>query len=329
MGLIKATAAALSGTMEDIWKEMFICESLPSEILMIRGVKHVSNRSANTGGDSNTITHGSIIVVADGQCALVVNGGKVVDYCTEPGEYTFRDPKHVSGLGGLLSEVGDRISFGGDPPPKLQRVYYVNLKESTGNFFRTEIPLELKLIGPASVTETVAVSGVYSYRIKDPALFYRLLAGNVARAYTRTELTKQITSEVLTALGPALDSLRVNGVYPSDLPACTENLAQALKDTVSRGWVGQHGLEIYSIAISTISVEGLGAMSRMQASAGLLGVGAPAAEKKTGTEAWKCVCGGESTGAFCPQCGRPRKWTCSCSAENLGRFCVNCGKARP
>ena len=329
MGLIKATAAALSGTMDDIWKEMFICESLTSEVLMVRGVKHVSNRSANTGGDPNTITHGSVIVVADGQCALVVNGGKVVDYCTEPGEYTFRDPKHVSGFGGLLSEVGERISFGGDPPPKLQRVYYVNLKESTGNFFRTEIPVDLKLIGPAPITGKATVSGVYSYRIKDPPLFYRLLAGNVARAYTRTELTKQITSEVLTALGPTMESLRVNGGYPSDLPAHTEKLAQALKDTVSRGWVGQHGLEIYSVAISSLSVEGLGSMSRMQAAAGLLGGSAPPAQKQSKTEAWKCICGGESTGAFCPQCGRPRKWTCACSAENLGRFCVNCGKPRP
>ena len=78
MGLIKATAAALSGTMDDIWKEMFICDSLPMEVLMVRGVKHVSNRSANTGGDPNTITHGSVIVIADGQCARRQSGRQLL-----------------------------------------------------------------------------------------------------------------------------------------------------------------------------------------------------------------------------------------------------------
>ncbi len=329
MGLIKATAAALSGTMEDIWKEMFLCESLPPDILMRRGVKHVSNRSANTGGDANTITHGSVIVVADGQCALVVNGGKVVDYCIEPGEYTFQDPNHVPGLGGLLSEVGQRISFGGDPPPKLQRVYYVNMKESTGNAFRSDIPVGIKIIGSAPVTGTVTVSGMYSYRIKDPALFYRLLAGNVAGSYTRQELTGQITSELLTALGPVMESLGVEGSYPSDLPAYTEKLSKALKEAVAEGWISRHGLELFSVAVSVLSVEGMGGIARMQAAAGLLGSGAPPAKKETPREAWTCVCGGESTGAFCPRCGRARKWTCTCGRENLGRFCEDCGKPRP
>ena len=146
MGLIKATAAALSGTMDDIWKEMFICEPLSSEVLMVRGVKHVSNRSANTGGDPNTITHGSVIVISEGQCALVVSGGKVIDSCMEPGEYTFHDPKHVPGLGGLLQETGQRIAFGGDAPPKMHRVYYINVKESMNNPFSTAAPTDFEEI---------------------------------------------------------------------------------------------------------------------------------------------------------------------------------------
>ena len=47
-------------------------------------------------------------------------------------------------------------------------------------------------------------------------------------------------------------------------------------------------------------------------------------------EAWTCLlCGGESTGAFCPQCGKPRDWTCACGRVNRGRFCMDCGKERP
>ena len=331
MGLIKAAATAVSGTMDDIWKEMFICDSLPPEVLMVRGVKHVSNRSANTGGDPNTITHGSVIVVSEGQCALVVSGGKVVDSCSEPGEYTFHDPKHVPGLGGLLKETGERISFGGDPPPKMQRVYYINIKESMGNPFRTETPITLRAAGGFPMYGTVYCSGSYSYRIKDPARFYRLLAGNVARAYTRTELTRQITSELLAALGPAIDKLCRRGVRPSDIPALSEELGRALRETAAEGWIGEHGLEISAVGVNALapSAEEMAELQRLSRAATLFGMG-PDPEEEPAPEAWICqICGAESTGAFCPQCGRSREWTCVCSRVNRGRFCMDCGKPRP
>ena len=333
MGLIKATAAALSGTMDDVWKEMFICDSLPMEVLMVRGVKHVSNRSANTGGDPNTITHGSVIVVADGQCAVVVSGGKVIDSCAEPGEYTFHDPKHVPGLGGLLKETGERITFGGDAPPKMQRVYYINIKESMNNPFLSEAPIALRSAGGFGLNATLFCSGLYSYRIKDPALFYRLLAGNVAGAYTRTELTRQITSELLTSLGPAIDRLGAQGIRPSELPAHAEELSRALREISNQGWIGQHGLEIVSVGVSVFSPASgdLAEVQRLSRAATLFGMApAPEEEERSEPEAWVCqVCGAESTGAFCPQCGRSREWTCDCSQVNRGRFCRNCGKERP
>ena len=37
----------------------------------------------------NVISDGSVIAVADGQCVLIVEQGKVVDLCAEPGEYTY------------------------------------------------------------------------------------------------------------------------------------------------------------------------------------------------------------------------------------------------
>ena len=333
MGLIKAAAAALSGTMDDIWKEMFICDSLPMEVLMVRGRKQVSNRSANTAGDPNIITHGSVIVVADGQCAVVVSGGRGIDSGSEPGEYIFRDPGHVPGLGGLLQETGQRFAFGGDAPPKMHRVYYINVKECMGNPFRTEAPITLRSAGGHPLYGTVYCSGVYSYRIQDPALFYKLVAGNISGAYTRTELTRQITSEMLTALGPAMDSLCGRGVRPSDIPASTEELCRALRETADKGWLGQRGIGIVSIAVDSL-VPARGDMAeaqRLSRAATLFSMGPPPEEEeKPGDGAWVCrICGAESTGAFCPQCGRSRTWTCVCSRENTGRFCRDCGKERP
>ncbi len=336
MGFIKAVRGALSGTMEDIWKEMFVCDSLPAEVLMVRGVKQVSNRSANTGGDPNTITHGSVILVADGQCAVVVSGGRVIDSCSEPGEYVFHDPKHVSGLAGLLKETGERISFGGDALPRLQRVYYINVKESMDNPFAAVFPVELKPAGPNRIAARISCRGVFSYRISDPTLFYRLAAGNTAGAYTRSELTGQITSELLTALGPAAEALCAGGLRPSELPAHTEELCRALREKAAGGWLGQRGLEIISVAISSLTpMEGdMRSVQRLSRAAALFDAVTPPPEKEPAAAkapgAWTCVlCGAESTGDFCPMCGKPRTWVCACAQENLGRFCTRCGKPRP
>ena len=88
MGLIKAGMSALGGTLADQWKEFFYCDSLDKDVLMVKGQKRTSRRSSNHGED-NIITNGSGIAVADGQCMLIVEQGRVVEVCAEPGEYTF------------------------------------------------------------------------------------------------------------------------------------------------------------------------------------------------------------------------------------------------
>lgn len=85
MGLIKAGMGALGGTLADQWKEFFYCDSLDKDVLMVKGQKRTSRRSSNNGED-NIITNGSGIAVADGQCMLIVEQGRVVEVCAEPGE---------------------------------------------------------------------------------------------------------------------------------------------------------------------------------------------------------------------------------------------------
>ena len=89
MGLVKAALGAASGVMGDQWKEYFYCSALPAEVLAVKGQKKVSGRSSNRHGAENIITDGSIVAVAEGQCALIVEQGKVVDLCAEAGEYTY------------------------------------------------------------------------------------------------------------------------------------------------------------------------------------------------------------------------------------------------
>ena len=108
MGLIRAAAGALGGTLADQWKEFFYCDAMEKDILVKRGQKRTSSRSANTKGNDNIISNGSGIAVADGQCMLIVEQGKVVEVCAEPGEFTYDSSTEPSIFTGNL---GDSIKF--------------------------------------------------------------------------------------------------------------------------------------------------------------------------------------------------------------------------
>jgi membrane protease subunit (stomatin/prohibitin family) len=133
MGLIKAAVGAVGGVLADQWKDYFYCEALPEDVLAIKGWKRVSGRSSNTKGEDNIISNGSVIAVADGQCMLIVEQGKVLDVCAEPGEYIFDAGGEPSLFGGgafkdnalsSLKSVWERFKFGGSPG-KDTRVYYL------------------------------------------------------------------------------------------------------------------------------------------------------------------------------------------------------------
>ena len=136
MGLIKALAGGVGGVLADQWKEYFYCDALPADVICKRGQKKVSGRSSNTKGDDNIISQGSIIAVAEGQCMIIVEQGKVVDVCAEPGEFKYDNSTEPSvfaghfgrGLLDSFKNIGKRFTFGGEAP-KTQRVYYLNTKE--------------------------------------------------------------------------------------------------------------------------------------------------------------------------------------------------------
>ena len=213
MGLIKAIAGAAGGVLADQWREYFYCEALEAEVMMTKGLKRVSGRSSNTRASENIISNGSVIAVADGQCMMIVEQGKVVDLCAEPGEYVYDTSTEPSifygGLGkGILDtfkNIGKRFTFGGEPP-KDQRVYYFNTKELVGNKYGTAAPVPFRVVDRnigLDIDIAVRCFGEYSYRITNPILFYTNIAGNVGDYYTRDQLDGQLKTELLTALQPA------------------------------------------------------------------------------------------------------------------------------
>ena len=79
MGLIKAAMGAVGGALADQWREFFYCDALDQDVLVVKGEKRISGRSSNTKGNDNIISNGSGIAVADGQCMIIVEQGKIVE----------------------------------------------------------------------------------------------------------------------------------------------------------------------------------------------------------------------------------------------------------
>ena len=262
MGLIKALTGSAGGVLADQWKEYFYCDAIPENVLGVQGQKRVSGRSSNRRGSDNLISNGSVIAVADGQCMMIVDQGKVVEFSAEPGEFTYdasTEPTIFSGdLGQSIMEtfrnVGKRFTFGGETP-KDQRVYYFNLKELVGNKYGTPSPVPFRVVDRNINLDweiSIRCFGEYSFHICDPLLFYTNVCGNFTGSYTRDRLEGQMKTELLTALQPAFARISEMGIRYSSLPGHTMELADALNEVLSNKWRNLRGIEIVSFGVSSV-----------------------------------------------------------------------------
>ena len=262
MGLIKAAMGAAGGVLADQWKEFFYCDAIPENVLAVKGRKKTGKRSSNTKGDDNVISNGSVIAVADGQCMLIVDQGKIVDMCAVAGEYTYDMSSEPSiftgelgeGIKNVFNNMANRFTFGGEAP-KDQRIYYFNTKELIGNKYGTPSPVPFRVVDQrAGIDIDVGIRcfGEYSYHISNPMLFYTNVCGNVSEEYTRDRLDSQLKTELLTALQPAFAKIGENGIRYSQLPGHTLELADALNEVLSKKWRDLRGIEIVSLGVSSI-----------------------------------------------------------------------------
>ncbi len=374
MGLIKAALGATGATLADQWKEFFYCESLPKEVMMVKGEKVIGKRSSNKKGNDNIISNESGIAVADGQCMIIVEQGKVVDICAEPGEYTYDTSSEPSifagplgeGIRNTLKSIGKRFTYGGDTG-KDQRVYYFNTKELIDNKFGTPNPIPFRVVDHnigLDIDVSVRCSGVYSYKIQDPILFYTNVAGNISDRYTRDEIESQLKAEFVSALQPAFAEISKIGVRPSALPGYAGELSDAVNTALTKKWGEIRGLQVVSIGLNPITLPEedaelikqaqrtaimrdptmaaatlVGAQSdAMKAAAsneagamtGFMGFGM--AQQTGGVNAQNLFAMGQQQQQQqappvqqSPQGG----WSCSCGAQNIGKFCSNCGNPQP
>ena len=372
MGLIKAGIGALGGTLADQWKEFFYCESMPKEVLVTKGQKRVGGRSSNTKGSDNIISNGSGIAVADGQCMIIVEQGKVVEVCAEPGEFTYDTSTEPSIFAGNLGEsiketfktIGKRFTYGGDTG-KDQRVYYFNTKELIDNKFGTPNPIPFRVVDSKiglDLDVSVRCSGVYSYKIADPLLFYTNVCGNVEKEYSRDELDSQLKTEFVSALQPAFGRLSDLELRPNQIVTHNTDLENAMNAALSEKWGALRGLKVVSIAIGSVTLPDEDAEMIKQAqrvaimrdptmaAATLVGAQADAMKTAAGNQAGAMTgfmgmgmamnAGGgmntqnlfamgqqqEQAKQQAPAAG---EWKCACGTAVGGKFCPNCGAKKP
>ncbi len=376
MGLIKAGIGALGGTLADQWKEFFYCEAMPKEVLVTKGQKRIGKRSSNTKGSDNIISNGSGIAVADGQCMIIVEQGKVVEVCAEPGEFTYDTSTEPSIFAGNLGEsiketfktIGKRFTYGGDTG-KDQRVYYFNTKELIDNKFGTPNPIPFRVVDSKiglDVDVSVRCSGVYSYKIADPLLFYTNVCGNVEREYTRDELDGQLKTEFISALQPAFGKLSELELRPNQIVTHNTDLENAMNEALSSKWGELRGLKVVSVALGSVTLPDEDAEMIKQAqrtaimrdptmaAATLVGAQADAMKAAASNENGAMTGfmgmgmamnagGGAGAAQDLFTMGRQDRqaqqqnaaaapagsWKCKCGATATGNFCPECGSKKP
>lgn len=369
MGLIKAGRTALKSTLADQWKEFFYCDSLDKDTLVARGRKRVSGKSSNTSGSDNVITNGSGIAVADGQCMIIVEQGRVVEVCAEPGQFTYdssSEPSVFSGnLGDSIAEtfktLARRFTHGGDTA-KDQRVYYFNTKEIIDNKFGTANPVPFRVVDTKiglDIDVSLRCNGVYSYKISDPLLFYANVCGNVSRDYTRDQLDSQLKTEFISALQPSLAKLSAMELRPNQIIAHNTELENALNDTLSKKWKELRGIEVVTVSLGSVTLPEVDQQLIKSAQhSGMLKDPTMAAATlvEAQAEAMKAAAGNKggamtgfmgmgmamNAGGVNPQnlyamgqntpkneAANADSWKCSCGATVSGKFCPECGTKRP
>lgn len=262
MGLLKAGIGAASGVLEDQWREYFYCESMEDGVITAKGRKRTSRRSSNKRGDENIISNGAIIAVNEGQCMIIVDQGEIVAFSSEPGEFVWDNSTEPTIFrGGFEAGVAEafetfkkRFTFGGDTG-KDQRIYFFNTKELMGNKYGTPHPVPFRVIDQnigLDMDIAIRCFGEYSYRLSNPILFYKNVCGNVETEFYTADLDSQLKSELLSSLQPAFARISEMGIRYSSLPGHTVELTDALKEILSDKWNGIRGIEIVSIAISSI-----------------------------------------------------------------------------
>ena len=258
MGLIAAALQAGGNQLSNQWKEFFYQDALPNDVLMVAG-KHQTGRTSNTKGEENVITNGSTIIVADGQCMIIVEQGKIVEVSVEPGAFTFRTdlaptffckPENESFWGNLKNNFGQMVqnfTYGGNTAV-VQKVYFLNTKLIIDCPFGTQTPIYFNVTDSRlnySSDVELRIHGKYDVQLTDPVKFYTTIAANVAYDYKLSQIEGALKSDISDKLQDAIAGINVDGLRPSGLPGKKKEIAALLREELK--WEDRYGLTLQDI----------------------------------------------------------------------------------
>lgn len=259
MGVIKAASGSIGGVMADQWLESYSLDSLPEGILAMRAQKHTSERSANTKGDKDCISDGSLIIVNAGQCALAIDKGEIIGCYSEPGEHTYHNERSKSifsrgGIKGILRQSFDRFGYGG-VAAVYQVIIFLDMRERMGNPFSVKVPINLKnRVEGFSMDASVTLGGMFSFRITDPMVFYKKICGNSAGTVTLKSVLPHITAELEAVLRQSLAEMCGKGVSAYEIGTGANELADKASEIIDEKWAELRGFSIVSIGIDEIDI---------------------------------------------------------------------------
>ena len=258
MGLIKAIAGSIGGTLKDQWLDLIKCDNMDMETLMVK-------QTTKTG----QISKGSRILVAPGQVAVIYDSGSVLDATAEEGVYTFDQSSSPSFFGGqfgpVFKEMWQRFTYGGTPA-KEQAVFFFNIKEILDNKFGTATPIPFQDWShaiPNQMTNSLSPMGVnvrcygkYTFQLDDVAVFMRNHAGT-ANVVKKSHITEQMRSEVIAAFQNVLNEMgnSKHRVPVLELPSYTDEMKQVMDERVFDEPIRARGIRLVSFTVESVSLD--------------------------------------------------------------------------
>ena len=259
MGLIKAVINAIGGKFADSWLEVLEADNMDDNTVFTKGVavRQNSKRNNNKKGESDIINNGSIVHVYDNQCVLLVDGGKVIDYCAEPGYYKVDNTASPSLFNGELwesvKETFRRIKFSGVPSAS-QKVFFINLQEIKGIKFGTPQPVNY-FDNFYNAELFLRANGSYSIKIVDPLKFYAEAIPRNASRVQINDIKEQYQNEFLEGLQTSMNAMSASGIRISHVTSRASDLSRYMADALDESWRDKRGMEILAVGLASISYD--------------------------------------------------------------------------
>ncbi len=333
MGLVAIQSSLAHSVASDDWRLRFEGPKPTQEWLFCYGENQNPTKDTAKNSAAPQLANGAIILVQEGQCALLVSEGKICDICAQPGEYIYQSDAPESLLIGKLSQevktlqqtTGRSFAQLGQPTEPVY-LYYCNLQPIEENLYGTPGAIQYPVEGGML---SLRLHGEYSYIIENPVLFFHNRIGGIAKHYTTAMMEAAIKPDWKNALPHAFAALAVKNVPPNTLAKNTTPLLQEMQALLCEKW-RQQGIKLVACSMSEpkLSAEGT-ALLRSIAQPSQITKPTPPQPQ------WTCSCGRENNSKFCTKCGEPQLISKTYHCTKCGNtmqtpnetleFCGDCG----